>query len=1026
MKITAQHKAILDYERTLEGFRSQGITHEQGLRPAFQHLLLTLGREVGWTIFVEQKLAASGKRPDATLRDGFFDRGYWEAKDTRDDLNTEIRKKLNNDGYPSFNIIFEDTRQIVLYQNGQEKDRCQMRDRSRLAQVLELFFTYSEPPIEEFHLAVREFKERIPDLAQRLLERIREERAANRAFVAAFEQFHALCQQAINPQISLAAIEEMLVQHLLTERLFRTVFDNPDFITHNVIAIEIEKVITALTSRSFNRNVFLKGLDKFYTAIETAARDITDWSEKQAFMNIVYERFFQGFAVKQADTYGIVYTPQQIVDFMVASVDDVLRREFGKDLSAEGVQILDPATGTGSYIVNILRRVSGAALERKYRRELFANEIMLLPYYIASLNIERAYYDRTGHYLPFEGICFADTLDLAAERHQLSLFSEANTDRIERESQAEITVIIGNPPYNVGQVNENDNNKNRQYKQVDGRVRDTYAAASKATNKNALSDVYVKFFRWATDRLGDRDGIVCFVSNNSFLSGIAFDGFRKHLLQEFTQIYHFDFKGNARTSGERRRAEGGNIFDDKIRVGVGITILVRSRQQSKKKVWYHSVGDFWPAARKREYLHSFRNLSEVSWQPLIIDAQHNWLVTDLAPEFTDFLPIGSQEAKSERALDVEAIFKNYGRGVATSRDDWAYDYNRDALIKKIKRMIETYNTELDRWKRRENKALSVDDFVTYDDTRIKWSRDLKLDIQRGHYAAFADTKIRLALYRPFCKQWLFFDRILNEEVYQLPQFFPTPASEAENNVICVSGIGSNKPFQALMTNIIPCLDLLEKTQCFPYYTYAEDGSSRRENITDWALKQFQAQYGNEVGKRDIFHYVYALLHHPQYRQRYAENLKRELPRIPLLPERAAFDALVQTGAALAHLSLHYEQAEPSPLPLKETPGERFTYTVKKMRLAPDRQSVIVNDAITLAGIPPACFDYRLGNRSALEWVIDQYQVSTDPRSGITSDPNRADEPDYIVNLLRRVVTVSLATVKIVAALPDLPDLRAGP
>jgi predicted helicase len=422
-----------------------------------------------------------------------------------------------------------------------------------------------------------------------------------------------------------------------------------------------------------------------------------------------------------------------------------------------------------------------------------------------------------------------------------------------------------------------------------------------------------------------------------------------------------------------------------------------------------------------------QSIAGIDWQELQPDSNYTWLTEGLHTEFDDFLPLGTKEAKGEHALDAEAIFKSYSGGVKTNRDDWAYDYNRDALVAKIKRFIEAYNGELDRWKRRTNKAVSVDDFVTYDDSKIKWSRDLKLDLQRGHDAEFAEAKLRSSLYRPFSKQWLFFDRILNEEVYQLPQIFPTPASEAENIVIVVSDHGHRSGFSTLATNVISELHVLASTdgfQCFPFYTYAEDGSSRRENITDWALAQFRAQYGSDVSKRDIFHYVYALLHHPTYRQRYAENLKRELPRIPLLPERAAFDALVQAGAALADLHLHYEQAPEYPLRQIETPGVRFTYYVRKMRLSPDKASVIVNDALALAGIPPDAFSYRLGNRSALEWVIDQYQVSNDPRSGITSDPNRpqgGDFDDYIVRLLKRVVTVSLKTVEIVQRLPALPD-----
>ncbi len=452
MQITAAHKKAIDqYYKELATYSAQSVTHELALKTAFQNLLAAFAPSVNWTLIPEQTLA-NGKRPDGTLRDTFsLPRGYWEAKDTKDDLSVEMRKKIAT-GYPTTNIIFEDTRSAVLYQSGKFALEVDLGKRDQLTDLLKQFFSYTEPDIATFEAAVQEFKQRIPDLAQGLLARIREEHAKNRAFVAAVATFLELCRTSLDPQMSTETIDEMLVQHLLTERLFRTIFNNQDFTSRNVIAAEIEKVIGALTSRAFNRSEFLKSLDRFYVAIEGAAKGLDDWAEKQHFLNTVYERFFQGFSTRQADTHGIVYTPQEIVDFMCASVEEVLHREFGASLSTPGVQILDPCTGTGNFIVNILRRISGSALPDKYAHDLFCNEIMLLPYYIASLNIEHAYYERTGEYKPFDGICFADTLNL--EGQQMELFSERNTERIQREKAAQIMVVIGNPPYNVGQVSE--------------------------------------------------------------------------------------------------------------------------------------------------------------------------------------------------------------------------------------------------------------------------------------------------------------------------------------------------------------------------------------------------------------------------------------------------------------------------------------------------------------------------------------------------------------------------------------------
>jgi predicted helicase len=1011
-------RAIATYYDEIAELRGQGVSRESGLRRAFERLLVTCGKEVGWTLIAEDPMP-NRKRPDAALRNEFhLYMGYWEAKDPDDNLEDEIRKKIAL-GYPLTNIIFENGRQAILFQDAKRADAIDLSDRAHLAGLLKQFFEYAEPTFERFDQAVAEFKGQIPELAHGLLALIGAQRdQKNARFLAAYAQFREVCRSAIDPDIRDEQIDEMLVQHLLTERLFRTVFDNQDFTRRNVIAQEIEKVIDALVSQAFSRDQFQRRLDRFYKAIEEAAkeaerRDADDgFRAKQEFMNIVYERFFQGFAVKEADTHGIVYTPQAIVDFMCASVEEVLRREFGTSLSARGVQILDPCTGTGNFIVNLLRRIAATDLEYKYQHDLFANEIMLLPYYIASMNIEHAYFARAGRYQPFEGICFVDTLSLA-RGPQMQMFTERNTERVEREKDAQIMVIVGNPPYNVGQQNENDNNKNRRYPDLERRVRDTYARDSQATNKNALSDAYVKFFRWATDRLNGRDGVVCFVSNDSFVDQIAFDGMRQHLLQDFTQIWHLDLGGNA------REREGGNVFG--IMVGVGITIAIRASQNPARGLWYFRVPEDWRKEDKLGFLAEKKSMAGIQWQELEPDERHTWLTEGMRPEFATYLPMGSKQAKSARAVDVQTIFRTYSGGVKTNRDDWVYDFNRDALAEKIKRFISTYNSEVDRWRREGGKGVNVDDFVLADDTRIKWSRDLKLDLQRGNYASFDESKVRHALYRPFCKQWLFLDRVLNEEVYQQPDFFPTPATESENCVICVPGPGNRKEFGTLISRYLPSLDLaFEKTQCFPLYTYDESGGNRQENVTAWALERFQASYGPGISKRDIFHYVYALLHHPQYRERYAENLKRELPRIPLVRDAAAFRALAEAGARLAAIHTGYERWEPFPL-AQTVLAEPLNWRVEKMSLSRDRASLTVNPTLRLDGIPTACFDYRLGNRSALDWVIDQYQASTDKRSGITTDPNRADDPHYIVRLVGQVIAVSLETCRIVAALPELPQ-----
>ncbi len=1009
-------KLIDKYYADLADLARQHVMFEMGTRHAFHRLMADAGKPHGWTLIAEQEKKVGGKtiRPDGTFKDQMnLVRGYWEAKDTGDKLDAEIGKKRKA-GYPLSNIIFEDTATAILYQHGDRILTVDMREPAKLADLIATFFSYVEPEIEEFEQAVDEFKERVPDLAEGLKKKIDQAHRTNPAFKQAFADFFELCKSSLNPNISQAAVDEMLIQHILTERLIREIFDNPEFVRRNVIAAEVEKVMLAMTSQSFDRNTYLKELDRFYVAIEHAARTMTDFSDKQYFLNTVYERFFQGYSVKLADTMGIVYTPQEIVDFMCASVAEVLEKEFGKKLWSDDVYIIDPCTGTGNFIVNLIRRIPKAKLEAVYKNRLFANEIMLLPYYIAALNIEHAFFEQSGKYAGFEGLCFVDTLDLAEHpQSELGFMTAANTARVTRQKQAPITVVVGNPPYNVGQSVHNDKNQNRSYSVIDRRIRETYAADSKATSVSKISDAYVKFFRWATDRLNGRDGIVCFVSNNGFTDQLAFDGMRKNLQENFSTLYHLDLEGNVRQD-PKLSGSAYNVFG--IQVGVGITIAVRHRGK-RSKIYFVRVEKSQRRQEKLANVATARAISGVSWKLLKPDENNTWIVPANGSKFASFIRLAGKEERAARSVDAKVIFKTYSLGVATHRDALMYDFDSDVLAKRVEKLSDAYNAEVDRYKRT-FRGGSIDDFVRYDE--ILWDRDLKADLRRGRYSEFNAGKVLLATYRPYCRLFLYFDRILDAEVYGWPGIIPTVRSRTENRIIARSDIAFRSPqFSAMISPHLVDLHLcatLDGHQSFPFYVYDEDGSNRRENITDWALKQFREHYKDKkIDKWAIFHYVYGLLHHPGYREKFADNLKRELPRIPLAPD---FWAFAKAGKKLAALHIDYEQLKPWDLEFVESPGVPLSYKVEdKMRLSKDKLRLTVNPSLTLAGIPPVALRYRLGNRSALEWVVDQYQVSTDKRSGITSDPNREDDPEYIVRLVGQVVRVGTETVAIVDALP---------
>ncbi|MBZ5499045.1 MAG: N-6 DNA methylase [Acidobacteriia bacterium] len=1022
LELKPTHKPVQSYYAALRQFEELGVRHETAVRSAFQNLLAHCARQHDWTLVPEWEIRRQRKLPlrvDGALVDGFrLTHGYWEAKDIRDDLQREVRRKFEV-GYPRDNIIFQTPHRALLYQNDTLAIDADLTKPQALIDTLSMLFSYTAPAYDQWERAVAEFQERVPELARSLVEIIERERKTNQRFIHAFADFTDLTRRSINPNLADAAVEEMLIQHLLTERLFRTIFNNSDFSRRNIIACEIEKVIDALTSQSFSRADFLRKLDRFYVAIEQAAATISDFSQKQQFLNTVYEKFFQGFCVKVADTHGIVYTPPSIVRFMVKSVAEILEKEFGKTLGSKGVHILDPFVGTGNFIVHLMREIPRSALPHKFAHELHANEIMLLPYYIASMNIEHEYYEATGKYEAFEGMCLVDTFE-TAEGKQFKLFTEANTQRVKRQKESPIFVVIGNPPYNAWQADENDRNKNRKYPVIDKRVADTYGADSTATLQNSLRDPYIKALRWASDRIGD-EGVVAFVTNSGFLDGIAADGMRKNLVDDFDVLYILDLGGNVRKN-PKLSGTTHNVFG--IQVGVSINFLVRKRVDKGKKtskplISYASTQTDWRKEQKWRFLDEKESLVGVSWRHLEPDDKHTWLTEGLRAEFDAFVPLGSKAAKASR--NPESIFGTFSNGVKSNSDAYVYDFNRDELTARAKRMVEAYSAELDRW-RRAGTPKNVEDFLRVNERELKWIRRTKKELARGKEVAFDPGKIREAQYRPFARLAYYFGDAFNEDTYQILSFFPDLNAEEENRVIWLK-VGMEVPMFALATNRIP--DLLSQggSQCFPFYTYAEDGSERRENITDWTLREVQSRYGDKkISRWDIFYFVYAVLHHPHYRERYAANLRRELPRIPYAPD---FRGFATAGKQLAELHVKYEQQEEYWWHRIENPKVPLSYRVEKMKLTKDKRSIIYNEFLTIDGIPPEVFEYRLGNRSALEWVIDQYQVSTDKRSGITNDPNRLDDPEYIIRLIGQVITVSLETVKIVRGLPPLEARQNG-
>lgn len=1009
--------AIRTFHNDLERIKHFGGTNkETAVRFAFQKLLDEYAKSKDLMLIPEISLKTkSGKTvtPDGTLKDVLrLDHGYWESKDEADDIDEEIRKKFAKN-YPNDNIVFEDSSTAVLIQHGQEVLRTAMEDEEVLDKLLTRFVTFERKEITDFRQAIDKFREDIPKVTETLHSIIEEQEQKNSDYKKAAQSFLELARQSINPDITENDVQEMMVQHILSADIFNTIFDEPHFHQENNIARELNKVIDTFFTGSTRRTV-LGSIQHYYQTINAAAAGIADHHEKQKFLKVVYENFYKAYNPKAADRLGIVYTPNEIVQFMIKSTDYLLHKHFGKTLADKNVEILDPATGTGTFICDIIDFLPKNKVEYKYKHELHANELAILPYYIANLNIEYTYKQKTGNYAEFESLCLVDTLDnngfiYAGKQGSLFSVSAENALRIKKQNERKISVVIGNPPYNANQLNENDNNKNRDYPEIDGRIKDTYIKYSTA-QKTKLYDMYARFLRWASDRL-EGNGIIAFVSNNSFINSRTFDGFRKCISQEFNEAWIVDLKGNARTAGERRRQEGGNVFDDQIRVGISIYFLIKNGNNERCKIHYNSIKDYAKSDEKKSYVAN-KTIKDFDWENIIPDKNNNWI--NLSENDWDALiPIADKEVKNGKSGN--AIFNSFSLGVATNRDEWVYDFNPERLSDKVEFFSSFYNKEIERWNK-EGNGLKVNDFVKRD---IKWTTELESHLLKNKKLIYKAERIRPAAYRCFVKSSLYFDKVIIHRPYLNDQYFGL-SEKYTNKVIAVNTNG--REFNILATDLIPNNHFNGDSQVMPLFRY--QNGERMDNITDWGLEQFSTHYNDKnIKKEDIFHYVYAVLHHPTYRTKYELNLKREFPRIPFYDN---FWQWANWGKKLMDLHIGYETVQPYELPALESTCEANNVATlekfKKAKLKADKElgTIELDGFTTLTGIPPAAWKYKLGNRSALEWILDQYKEKKPGDPTIAEKFNTykfADYKEQVIDLLQRVCTVSVETMKIVEAMP---------
>jgi len=1020
------------YKEVDDVIRYGGSSNETAIRNKFYNLLNQYCD--GKHLLLIPELEVTGTKsnkviPDGTIKDALrLEWGYWESKDEFDDLDEEIEKKLKK-GYPTTNILFEDSQTAVLIQSGREVARVNMREADELNRILNAFIGYERPEVKSFRDAVEAFKKDIPTIVETLRGMIVAADKTNAEFRKKRNEFLKICQESINPEIDADDIREMMIQHILTEEIFVTVFNEPHFHRENNIARELEKVTKTFFTGN-TRRITIGAIESYYNAIKAEASRIQNHHEKQKFLKVVYENFYKAYNPKGADKLGIVYTPNEIVRFMVESADYLVNHHFGKLLSDKNVEILDPATGTGTFITELIEYFPPDKLEYKYRNELHCNEVAILPYYIANLNIEFTYKQKMGKYEEFPNICFVDTLDnldfgYSGKQEGLDFgFGVENKKRIKHQNSRKISVIIGNPPYNANQANENDNNKNRTYTEIDKQIKATYIKESTA-QKTKLYDMYSRFFRWATTRLSlNEQGILAFITNRSFINSRTFDGFRKTISKEFSHIYVVDLGGDVRENPKLSGTKH-NVFG--IQTGVAISFLVMEKKNntSNSRIEYVRRPEMETAHEKLNFLKETR-FKELNFELIKPDKNNNWLnLSD--NDFESLIPVCSNSTKNATTKVLEnSVFKFYSLGVSTNRDEWVFDFSKKALGDKIKFFIEKFNTNC-------KVVVPINDDGTPKleeiiDLRIKWSDKLKQRLVKKEKLKFDIQYLSNLNYRPFLKLEYYAEQGLSDRLtsnhYEL---FSTDLNKL-SNVICFSGEGSSKPFSTLAVSTIFGLDFLEKTQSLPRYRYDENGN-QIDNITDWGLEQFQKHYETKksskkkITKDDIFNYTYAVLHNPAYREKYKLNLKREFPRLPFYDN---FFQWADWGKELMDLHINYESAKKYPLKRTDIKSKDFKtlrlaqgdqYSIKaKLKADKTAGTIEIDELSILSGIPSIAWEYKLGNRSALEWILDQYKESTPKDPTIREKFNTyrfADYKEQVIELLMRVTTVSVKTMEIV-------------
>lgn len=1092
--------AIEKYYNEIKEAELNGMNNEQNIREYFYELLKNYTNSQNLKIERETKefVFENGQKKNIFL-DGRIKKenmviGWVENKDAKDDLNKEIKNKKEKQ-YPLLNTIFENSKELVLFQDGKEVIRVNMSKSEELDKVLIKFVSFRPEEYKKFQDAFNNLKRILPDLAKDLREFFKEEKKINKKFKENLKEFTKKCQLSINNNITEELAIEMIIQHMLTRDIFVIFFQNANFHMNNIISKSISNILTHINQKSFEITEKIKS---YTDCLSSYTKTITK-DDKQDILKTFYSDFYKALNSKKADVQGIEYTPIQIVKFMVDASEELLYKHFNKKLSSRDVNILDPCSGTGIFMAEIINRINSKDLEYKYKNELFSNEIDIMPYYISNLNIENAYFERTNSYEIFENICFLDTLEFQTKLGNNALFgmeefSEGNVKRAVRQYEKKINLIIGNPPYNANQKSENDNNKNKVYIDLDKRIKDTYVNLSSA-QKTKQYDMYKRFIRWASDRIkSEDDGIIAFITNNAYLDSRQDDGFRKSVQKEFDYIYIIDLKGNAR---KRNKSEGGNVFN--IQTGVAIMFLIKKGNSNKQKshceglkkpeaiqkqkshfevnqeviartkseaiqkvdchasvearndseensarndendksacndevlnqkkanIKYYNIGDFLSGDKKLMSLQ--QDISFFDFEDIIPDNKGQWLnqTNNDFYEHTALIDKNVKNQKVGKAIEQKAIFKLFTLGVSTNRDNWAYDFDKEQLEKKIKCFLKIYNNERKKWA---DKKLNDANFNDNLDYSIKWSEHLKKQLIQNKEIKFNKKSIVKCLYRPFIYQYLYFSNKFCDRLSFNKFLFPNENSENLTLNFQVSTprrytdcFVSNKMIDLNFTVIAGIVSV-------PLYIY--ENGEKKLNITDYAIKEFQNKYKDKATAENIFAYCHAVLSSPKYQKEYEENLKIDYPRIPLYKN---FDRFVELGKRLIKLQTEFENFDCRNEEIQLKIEKDFKYMPEDfsmIKLNKEKGIIIFDGKNRIENIPKKAFDYKIGTRSALDWIIDYYkpkklnpQKELHHKTLIENGLNSYDYKnirEYLFELIPKVIEISVETVDIFKELEKL-------